>query len=93
MFTEDSTGFAGDSTAQAPGVPRCRRGRLGRRAVGAAPVTGLSLGLRDTLGPAPAEPVIEIEGAGAPPPPGRVTLYFHPEVPEATLALVVPPPS
>ena len=59
-----------------------------RRAVGVALVTGLTLGLRDALGPHPDDPPIVVEDSGEPPPEGRVVLYFHPEVPEATLVLV-----
>ena len=51
-------------------------------------VTGLTLGVREALGPERDEPAIVVEVSGEPPPPGRVTLYFHPEVPEATLVLV-----
>jgi hypothetical protein len=49
---------------------------------------GLTLGFRDALHPEHEDPVVEVHEAGAPPPPGRVTLFFHPEVPEATLVLV-----
>ena len=59
-----------------------------RRALGVALVTGLALGFRDALRPEPDEPVVVVEEAGEPPPVGSVTLYFHPEVPEATLVLV-----
>ena len=61
-----------------------------RRAVGAALVTGLTLGVREALQPRRDEPAIVVEDSGEPPPEGRVTLYFHPEVPEATLVLVRP---
>ncbi len=56
--------------------------------MGVALVTGLALGFRDALRPAPDEPVVVIEDADEPPPTGSVTLYFHPQVPEATLVLV-----
>ena len=59
-----------------------------RRALGVALVTGLTLGFRDALRPEPDEPVVVVEEGGEPPPLGSVTLYFHPEVPEATLVLV-----
>ncbi len=57
--------------------------------MGVALVTGLTLGLRDALRADPDRPVVVVvEDAGEPPPEGKVTLYFHPEVPEATLVLV-----
>jgi hypothetical protein len=61
-----------------------------RRAAGMALATGLTLGLRDALRPDPDQPAVVFEVPGEPPPPGKVTLYFHPEVPEATLVLVRP---
>jgi hypothetical protein len=63
---------------------------LPARAVGAALVTGLTLGVRHALQPQRDEPAIVVEDPGEPPPEGSVTLYFHPEVPEATLVLVRP---
>jgi hypothetical protein len=70
-------------------LPRRRLCRQGRRALGVALVTGLTLGFRDALRPEPDEPVVVVaEEAGEPPSVGSVTLYFHPEVPEATLVLV-----
>ncbi len=56
--------------------------------MGVALVTGLTLGLRDALDPERDRPVVVVEDAAEPPPEGKVTLYFHPEVPEATLVLV-----
>ncbi len=56
--------------------------------MGVALVTGLTLGMRDALRPDPDRPVVVVEDSGEPPPAGKVTLYFHPEVPEATLVLV-----
>ena len=57
--------------------------------MGVALVTGLTLGLRDALRPDPDRPVVVVvEDADEPPSEGKVTLYFHPEVPEATLVLV-----
>jgi hypothetical protein len=53
-----------------------------------AVAAGLTLGFRDALHPEHEDPVVEVHEAGAPPPAGRVTLFFHPEVPEATLVLV-----
>ncbi len=58
------------------------------RLVGATFTVGLALGLRDVLQPEPTSPVVVIDEAQEPPPPGPVTLYFHPSVPEATLVLV-----
>ena len=52
-----------------------------RRAVGAALVTGLTLGLRDALRPDRDEPAIVVEDSSEPPPPAQVILYFHPQVP------------
>jgi len=51
---------------------------------------GLALGLRDVLQPAPESnsPIVVIDDASEPPPLGPVTLFFHPEVPEASLVLV-----
>jgi hypothetical protein len=70
------------------GRPRPRPGFWSRRAVPVAVAAGLTLGFRDALHPEHEDPVVEVHEAGAPPPPGRVTLFFHPEVPEATLVLV-----
>ena len=63
---------------------------LTRKAAGVALATGLTLGFRDALEPEPDRAPIVVEDAGEPLPTGRVTLYFHPEVPEATLVLVRP---
>ncbi len=63
---------------------------LTRRAAGVALATGLSLGFRDALRPETDPAVIVVEDASEPLPTGSVTLYFHPEVPEATLVLVRP---
>jgi hypothetical protein len=62
----------------------------GRRALGVALVTGLTLGVREALRPDRDEPAIVVEASGEPPPEESVILYFHPEVPEATLVLVRP---
>jgi hypothetical protein len=50
--------------------------------------TGLALGFREVLDPDPGPEVVVIHELGEPPPLGPVTLFFHPEVPEATLVLV-----
>jgi hypothetical protein len=63
-------------------------GRLRRGAIGAALATGLALGFREVLDPEPGPEVVVIHELGEPPPLGPVTLFFHPEVPEATLVLV-----
>ena len=65
-------------------------GRLRRGAIGAALATGLALGFREVLSPEPEPEVVVIHELGEPPPLGPVTLFFHPEVPEATLVLVRP---
>jgi hypothetical protein len=65
-------------------------GRLRRGAIGAAIATGLALGFREVLDPDPGPEVVVIHELGEPPPLGPVTLFFHPEVPEATLVLVRP---
>ncbi len=59
-----------------------------RGAIGAALATGLALGFREVLSPEPEPAVVVIHEVGEPPPLGPVTLFFHPEVPEATLVLV-----
>jgi hypothetical protein len=61
---------------------------LARRVLEATLAAGLALGLREALQPEPTSPIVVIDDEQEPPPPGPVTLYFHPEVPEATLILV-----
>ncbi|MDQ6796832.1 MAG: hypothetical protein M3011_02195 [Actinomycetota bacterium] len=63
---------------------------LARRVLEATFTVGLALGLRDVLQPVPESdsPIVVIDETSEPPPPGPVTLYFHPEVPEASLVLV-----
>lgn len=61
---------------------------LARRLLGATFTAGLALGLREVLAPEPDSPIVVIDDVREPPPLGPVTLYFHPEVPEATLVLV-----
>jgi hypothetical protein len=53
----------------------------------AAVVGAVALGLRDTFRPRDPVPIV-VDYAGDPPELEPVTLFFHPEVPEATLVLV-----
>ena len=57
------------------------------RTAGATLVTGLALGFQDALAPRDPPPVVTPErrekAVG-----DRIVLYFHPEVPEATLVLI-----
>jgi hypothetical protein len=62
--------------------------RTVRRVVGATFAAGLAFGLRDALQTEPDAPIVVIDEAQEPPPPGPLTLYFHPDVPEATLVLL-----
>ncbi|MFP5316935.1 MAG: hypothetical protein ACLGI2_01430 [Acidimicrobiia bacterium] len=57
------------------------------RLVGAALVGTVMLGLREAFQPRDPVPVV-VDHAGDPPGLEPVTLFFHPEVPEATLVLV-----
>jgi len=59
-----------------------------RGLVGATFAAGLALGLRDVFATEPMSPVVVIDDAREPPPLGAVTLFFHPQVPEATLVVV-----
>ena len=65
-----------------------RRVCLARRVLEATFSAGLALGLREVLQPEPTSPIVVIDDQHEPPPFEPVTLFFHPEVPEATLALV-----
>ena len=59
-----------------------------KRVRGAALVAGLVLGLRDVF-QTPRDPVpMVVDFAGDPPGLEPITLFFHPEVPEATLVLL-----
>ena len=58
-----------------------------RQLASAAVVGAVALGLRDTFRPRDPVPVV-VDYAGDPPELEDVTLFFHPEVPEATLVLV-----
>lgn len=57
------------------------------RLVTAALVGTVMLGLRDAFHPRDPVPIV-VDHAGDPPGLEPVTLFFHPEVPEATLVLV-----
>ena len=57
------------------------------RTAGATLVTGLALGLQDVLDPREPAPVVAPERRENPVR-DRITLYFHPQVPEATLVLI-----
>ncbi len=61
---------------------------LARRVLEATFTVGLALGLREVLAPGPMSPIVVIDDEREPPPLEPVTLFFHPEVPEATLILV-----
>ncbi len=62
--------------------------RRARHLVGATFTAGLALGLRNVFALDPTSPVVVIEDAQEPPPLQPVTLFFHPQVPEATLVVV-----
>lgn len=57
------------------------------RTAGATLVTGLALGFQDALDRPELPPVIAPDLRGEPVR-DRLTLYFHPQVPEATLVLI-----
>ncbi|HEV7865249.1 MAG TPA: hypothetical protein VGR20_21315 [Acidimicrobiia bacterium] len=57
------------------------------RTAGATLVTGLALGFQDALEPREPAPVVAPERRENPRR-DRITLYFHPQVPEATLVLI-----
>ncbi|HEX6596502.1 MAG TPA: hypothetical protein VF045_06175 [Acidimicrobiales bacterium] len=57
------------------------------RLVTAALVGTVMLGLRDAFRPKDPVPVV-VDHAGDPPGLEPITLFFHPEVPEATLVLI-----
>lgn len=63
-------------------------GGLRRQAIGVALATGLALGFRETFKPEREPEVVIVHQVGEPPPLDGVTLFFHPDVPEATLVLV-----
>jgi hypothetical protein len=66
-------------------IPLPRAWRL--RTAGATLVTGLALGFQDALDQRDPPPVVTPERRDKPVP-DRIVLYFHPDVPEATLVLV-----
>jgi len=57
------------------------------RTAGAALATGLALGFQDALDPREPAPVVAPEWRETPVR-DRIVLYFHPQVPEATLVLI-----
>ena len=57
------------------------------RTAGATLVTGLALGFSDALAPREPPPVVIPERKERPVR-DRIVLYFHPQVPEATLVLI-----
>jgi len=57
------------------------------RTAGAALATGLALGFSDALEPREPAPVVTPERRDTPVR-DRIVLYFHPQVPEATLVLI-----
>ncbi|HEX6380068.1 MAG TPA: hypothetical protein VF180_02360, partial [Acidimicrobiia bacterium] len=57
------------------------------RTAGAALATGLALGFQDTFEPRDPPPVVTPERREKPLR-DRIVLYFHPQVPEATLVLI-----
>ena len=64
------------------------RDRLwGMRTAGAALATGLTLGFNEALGPREPAPIVAPERDETPVR-DRIVLYFHPQVPEATLVLI-----
>ncbi|HYT40271.1 MAG TPA: hypothetical protein VEN99_12205 [Acidimicrobiia bacterium] len=57
------------------------------RTAGAALATGLALGFQDALDPREPAPVVAPERRETPVR-DRIVLFFHPQVPEATLVLI-----
>ena len=66
-------------------IPPARPWRL--RTAGATLVTGLALGFSDALAPREPPPVVTPERRDQSVR-DRIVLYFHPQVPEATLVLI-----
>jgi hypothetical protein len=58
-----------------------------RQAAGAALVSGLVLGLRDVLRPKESPPIV-VKHRDTEPVDDGIVLFFHPQVPEATLVLL-----
>jgi hypothetical protein len=63
----------------------CTRWR--KRGAATALVSALVLGIQAALGPKKKVPIV-IDHRLDEPPPEAIILFFHPEVPEATLALI-----
>ncbi len=63
----------------------CSRWR--RQGAATAVVSALVLGIQAALGPKKKAPIVIDHHLDEPPPEG-ITLYFHPQVPEATLVVV-----
>jgi hypothetical protein len=61
--------------------------RWRRRSAATALVSALVLGIQAALGPKKKAPIV-IDHPHAEPPPDGIVLFFHPEVPEATLVLI-----
>jgi hypothetical protein len=57
------------------------------RTAGATLVTGLALGFQDALDPREPAPMVAPERREQPVR-DRIVLYFHPQIPEATLVLI-----
>ncbi|HVW35352.1 MAG TPA: hypothetical protein VHL53_22660 [Acidimicrobiia bacterium] len=57
------------------------------RTAGAALATGLTLGFSEVLDPREPAPIVAPERTERPAR-DRIVLYFHPQVPEATLVLI-----
>lgn len=68
-------------------VRRTGCSRLRTRGAATALVGGLVLGIRDTLQQKPKVPIV-IDHPGDEPLAESIVLFFHPEVPEATLVLI-----
>jgi hypothetical protein len=66
-------------------IPGARPWRI--RTAGATLVTGLTLGFSDALAPREPPPVVTPERKDKSVH-NRIVLYFHPQVPEATLVLI-----
>ncbi|MGH8990892.1 MAG: hypothetical protein ACRDZ7_05120 [Acidimicrobiia bacterium] len=67
---------------QSPGCPRWRR-----RGAATALVSALVLGIQAALAPKKKAPIV-IDHRRVEPLDEPIALYFHPEVPEATLVLI-----
>ena len=63
-----------------------------QQAAAGAVVTAMALGMRDVLGPPKDGPAVIVPYPEIDEPDDAITLFFHPEVPEATLVLLRPRP-